>query len=82
MSGPISESWQAGKWTDEVSVDELSPMWADWKNKSASHRHFYIKELAQQFDGTYVIPVRWVTVEGVVHADIHDVEQIEVFFPP
>ncbi|KAJ7104568.1 hypothetical protein C8R43DRAFT_1092216 [Mycena crocata] len=74
VSGPVSEFWQAGKWVSEIDVDELSPMWADWKNKANSHRHFYIKELAQMHDGTYVVPLRWVTVDNVVHADVHDVD--------
>ncbi|KAJ7791591.1 hypothetical protein B0H14DRAFT_3094462 [Mycena olivaceomarginata] len=41
VSGPISEFWQASKWTSEISLEELSPMWADWGNKVASHWHFY-----------------------------------------
>ncbi|KAJ7436399.1 hypothetical protein FB451DRAFT_1344639 [Mycena latifolia] len=76
VSGPIAEFWQAGKWTSEIDLNELSPMWADWQNKSASHRHFYVNELVQQRDGTYVVPVRWVTVNDVVHADVHDVRFI------
>ncbi|KAJ6600531.1 hypothetical protein DFH09DRAFT_1257967 [Mycena vulgaris] len=74
VSGPISEFWQAGKWTSEVHLDELSPMWANWD--TAAHRHFYVNELARQRDGTYVVPVRWVTVNDVVHADVHEVEFI------
>ncbi|KAJ7115666.1 hypothetical protein C8R44DRAFT_880092 [Mycena epipterygia] len=73
VSGPISESWQAGKWTGEVDLDELSPMWADWKS-STSHRHYYIKELAQLTDGSFVIPLRWVTANEIVHADVLRVE--------
>lgn len=38
----ISQSWQAGKWTDELDLDDLSPMWADWKN--SPHHHFYIPQ--------------------------------------
>jgi hypothetical protein len=76
VSGPIAEFWQADKWTSEIGLDELSPMWADWENKAASHRHFFVNELAQQYDGTYVVPVRWITVENVVHADVHDVKII------
>ncbi|KAJ7790769.1 hypothetical protein B0H14DRAFT_3161240 [Mycena olivaceomarginata] len=76
VSGPIAEFWQADKWTSEIGLDELSPMWADWENKAASHRHFFVNELARQYDGTYVVPVRWITVENVVHADVHDVKII------
>jgi hypothetical protein len=74
LSGPIAEFWQAGKWTSEIELDELSPMWADWRNKTTSHRHFFVNELAQQHDETYVVPVRWVTIDDVVHADVHDVD--------
>ncbi|KAJ7861538.1 hypothetical protein B0H14DRAFT_3134513 [Mycena olivaceomarginata] len=48
VSGPIAEFWQADKWTSEIGLDELSPMWADWENKAASH--------PRQYDGTYVVP--------------------------
>jgi hypothetical protein len=29
VTSTITESWQAGKWLDEVALDELTPMWAD-----------------------------------------------------
>ncbi|KAJ7182641.1 hypothetical protein C8R43DRAFT_1083606 [Mycena crocata] len=76
VAGPVAEFWQAEKWTSESALDQLSPMWADWKNKSTSHKHFYVNKLAQQHDGTYVVPVRWVTVNNEVHADTHDVREI------
>ncbi|KAJ7635967.1 hypothetical protein DFH06DRAFT_1272024 [Mycena polygramma] len=76
VSGPVSESWHAEKWTTEIDLNELVPMWADWKNKSTCHRHFYVNELARQHDGTYVVPIRWITVNGIVHADVQDVELI------
>ncbi|KAJ7834421.1 hypothetical protein B0H13DRAFT_2240221 [Mycena leptocephala] len=79
LSGPIAEFWQAGKWTSEIELDELSPMWADWRNKTTSHRHFFVNELAQQHDETYVVPVRWVTIDDVVHADVHDVDIGDLF---
>ncbi|KAJ7862286.1 hypothetical protein B0H14DRAFT_3134319, partial [Mycena olivaceomarginata] len=44
----VSESWQAEKYVKEIEDDDLSPMWANWDG--ASHRHFYIKELAQSKD--------------------------------
>lgn len=58
-----SEFWQAGKWIDESDLDDLSPMWANWE--AASHRHFYIKELAQLKDGQFVIPMRYGKINGV-----------------
>ncbi|KAJ3978627.1 hypothetical protein F5890DRAFT_1422451 [Lentinula detonsa] len=67
LSGPIKESWQAEKWTKEVDLDKLSPMWADWKQ--SPHRHYYIKELAQLQDNTYVVPLRWITVDGQEYMD-------------
>ncbi|KAJ7836514.1 hypothetical protein B0H13DRAFT_1913006 [Mycena leptocephala] len=77
VMGPISEFWQSDKWTTEIDLDELSPMWANWENRSKSHRHFYIKELAQLCDGTFVVPLRWITVNNVVHADVHDAEYVQ-----
>ncbi|KII82864.1 hypothetical protein PLICRDRAFT_120152 [Plicaturopsis crispa FD-325 SS-3] len=63
------ESWQSDKWLKEVPYDDLTPMWASWK--TAPHVHFYIKELAQLSDGTFVIPMRYVCVEGVEHAEVY-----------
>ncbi|TFK34493.1 hypothetical protein BDQ12DRAFT_763286 [Crucibulum laeve] len=70
MKGPICEMWQASKWLEEVNLDELSPMWADWKDPSNAHWHYYIKELAQVDGGSYVVPLRWVTIAGIPHADV------------
>ncbi|KAJ3982098.1 hypothetical protein F5890DRAFT_1416419 [Lentinula detonsa] len=67
VSGPIKESWQAAKWVTEVSLDELCPMWADWKYQP--HRHYYIKEIAQLINNTFVVPLRWITVNGEEHMD-------------
>ncbi|KAJ7729213.1 hypothetical protein B0H14DRAFT_3617621 [Mycena olivaceomarginata] len=74
VSGSVSEAWQADKWTVEADLDDLSPMWAD---RSTLHRHFYIKELAQLHKGTFVVPLRWVTVKNTVHAEVHLVEQVQ-----
>ena len=38
----ISELWQMGKWRNEVPLEELTPMWADWEN--APEHHFYVDE--------------------------------------
>ncbi|KAF5374429.1 hypothetical protein D9615_009052 [Tricholomella constricta] len=74
VEGPVKEFWQAEKWTREVDLDELSPMWANWKDPSTTHRHYYVKELAQLKDGSFVIPLRWITVDSVVHAEGFDVK--------
>lgn len=67
----ISESWQTGKWCDEVPLEDLSPMWADWK--TAPDRHFYVDEVACTKAGEYVFPKRWVVVNGEECAEGHPV---------
>lgn len=71
MDGSVSEFRQAEKWTKEIPLDDLSPMWADFKK--AKHRHFYVKELAQLRDGAYVIPLRWVIKNKTEQAECYDV---------
>ncbi|KAJ7607052.1 hypothetical protein FB45DRAFT_1040587 [Roridomyces roridus] len=70
----LISSFASGKWVSETDLDNLSPMWADWGNISNAHRHFYIKELAQLHDGSYVLLLRWVTLKGVIHVDVQDVQ--------
>ncbi|KAJ6579022.1 hypothetical protein B0H10DRAFT_2443543 [Mycena sp. CBHHK59/15] len=67
----ISELNHADKWTKEVDLDDLSPMWADW-SKSA-HKHFYIKELAQLQNGKFGIPMRWVIFNKEEYAEVYNV---------
>lgn len=65
ITSSISESWQTGKWCEEVPLEELSPMWADW-DKSPD-RHFYVNEVARIRSGKpgkYFLPKRWVVVDG------------------
>ncbi|KAJ6583373.1 hypothetical protein DFH09DRAFT_1308895 [Mycena vulgaris] len=71
----ISESWQAAKYVEELDLEELSPMWANWNG--ASHRHFYVKELAQCRDGSYFIPLKWIVYKHEVHADGYSVAREE-----
>ena len=63
----ISESWQAGKWVEEVALDELTPMWADWQ--CSPDRHFYVNEVARTRDGRYLVPKRWIIYNGEEYAD-------------
>lgn len=71
ITSSISESWQTGKWRDEVPLEELSPMWADWEN--SPDRHFYVGEVARTKAGKYLLPRRWVIVNGEVCAEGHPV---------
>jgi hypothetical protein len=67
VTSTVTESWQAGKWVNEVALDELTPMWADWQR--SPNRHFYIDEIARLRDGRYLVPRRWVICNGEEHAD-------------
>lgn len=59
---PVREFWEADK-LREVDHELLSPMYA------RGLQHFYVNELAQLCNATYVIPLRWITVDGVVHGE-------------
>ncbi|KAJ7892224.1 hypothetical protein B0H13DRAFT_1625696 [Mycena leptocephala] len=73
----VSQLYHGSKWLEELDLDELSPMWADWKR--AGHRHFYIKELAQTASGQYLIPLKWVSVANTEHAECYQVlHRVEV----
>ncbi|TFK20048.1 hypothetical protein FA15DRAFT_600415 [Coprinopsis marcescibilis] len=76
VSKVVSETWQAEKWLKEVDLDQLSPMWADWKK--SPHRHFYVKEISQLNDGRFVIPLMWVAVDGYEYAEscVLDVDEV------
>lgn len=74
----VSESWQAGKYVDEVDLSDLTPMWADWK--CAKHRHFYVNELSQLKDASFFVPIRWVIFEKVEHAEGYRVTRDQVCF--
>lgn len=69
VTDTVSEFWQAGKWVNEVDIDDLSPMWAV---DDAPHRHFYMKELAQLVNGAFVIPLRWITIKKQVYAEVYE----------
>ncbi|KAJ3509005.1 hypothetical protein NLJ89_g5450 [Agrocybe chaxingu] len=60
-NGPIVEVWQAQRWK-EYKPSQLTPMYAN------GLRHFYIEEVAQLEDGTYVIPHDWVIRNGSLSA--------------
>jgi hypothetical protein len=71
ITSSISESWQTGKWCDEVPLEELSPMWADWDN--SPDRHFYVNEVACTKAGKYIFPKRWVIFNKQECVEAHPV---------
>ncbi|KAF8994931.1 hypothetical protein BDZ89DRAFT_1096970 [Hymenopellis radicata] len=64
--GPISEVWEAGRWK-EYDPSQLTPMFAK------GYQHFYIEELAELQDGSFVIPHNWIVRKGVLHSDCSEV---------
>ncbi|KAI0827855.1 hypothetical protein BC628DRAFT_1409428 [Trametes gibbosa] len=68
-TGSVSEFFHTNRMLamDDASLDLGQLMWAEWKK--APHRHFYIKELARLHDGNFIIPLRWITVNGIESFD-------------
>ncbi|KAI0263371.1 hypothetical protein BC834DRAFT_997123 [Gloeopeniophorella convolvens] len=65
--GKIVETWQAQKWLAEVGLEHLTPMVIH------AGQHFYVNELAECRDGTYVLPVRWIVRESIMCSDVFKV---------
>ncbi|KAK7028584.1 hypothetical protein R3P38DRAFT_2776286 [Favolaschia claudopus] len=63
-TGPISETYQAERWM-EYSPAQLTPMF------SKGHKCFWIEEVAQLRDGTFVIPHTWITRHDRLTSDVH-----------
>lgn len=55
--GPVSETWQAARWL-EYDPSQLTPMF------STGHKHFWINEIAQLKDKTFIIPLTWIQKNG------------------
>ncbi|KAJ7197514.1 hypothetical protein B0H12DRAFT_1037871 [Mycena haematopus] len=66
--GPISEVYQAERWM-EYTPSQLTPMF------SKGHKRFWIEELAQLKDGTFVIPHTWIVRSGILTSDVSIVAQ-------
>ncbi|KAJ6563257.1 hypothetical protein B0H10DRAFT_2239490 [Mycena sp. CBHHK59/15] len=66
--GPISEVFQAERWT-EYAPEQLTPMFAK------GQRRFWINEVAQLEDGTFVVPLLLVVRNGDLEADGFEVTQ-------
>ncbi|KAL1681234.1 hypothetical protein EV122DRAFT_250202 [Schizophyllum commune] len=63
----ISEVWQADRWK-EFRSDELTPMFA------RGAKRFFVDEVCQLDDDSYVIPRLWVMRQGVLCADCSNVD--------
>jgi len=44
-------------------------MWADWE--VTPWRHYYINELAQTLDGSYVMLQRWIMVNNQMQVEVY-----------
>ncbi|KAJ7690611.1 hypothetical protein B0H14DRAFT_2420329 [Mycena olivaceomarginata] len=66
--GPISEVYQAERWM-EYTPSQLTPMF------SKGHKRFWIEELAQLKDGTFVIPHTLLVRGGALTSDVSVVEK-------
>ncbi|KAI0682322.1 hypothetical protein BC835DRAFT_1424616 [Cytidiella melzeri] len=61
--GPVSEVWHGEKWCKDMDLDTLSPMY------NTGDRHFYVNKLTRLYDGSLVIPFRWIVYHNAVHAE-------------
>lgn len=63
----VSEFWQAQWLMNDINYKLLQPMWVD--NKKAPHYHFYIWELVQLSNETFVLPLVWYVKNLQILAD-------------
>ncbi|KAJ7866241.1 hypothetical protein B0H14DRAFT_2573515 [Mycena olivaceomarginata] len=61
--GPISETFQAERWT-EYHPSQLTPMY------SRGQKRFWIEEVAQLVNGRFVIPRTWIIRNGELTTDV------------
>ncbi|TEB15367.1 hypothetical protein FA13DRAFT_1876169 [Coprinellus micaceus] len=73
--GAMSEMWHGEKWAKEIPPDEMTPMWYDWTRPGS--KHFYVHEITELDDGSFVVPLRWGCHNGSVHAQCRAVHYSE-----
>jgi hypothetical protein len=59
-TGPISETFQAERWT-EYAPSQLTPTF------SRGHKQFWIGEVARLANGHFILPHLWIIRDGAVH---------------
>jgi hypothetical protein len=64
---PKSELWHFDKWSKEMDLDVLSPMF------DKGGIHYYVNELSRLANGDLVVPFRWVIFRGEVCAESFNV---------
>ncbi|KAJ7230002.1 hypothetical protein GGX14DRAFT_344444 [Mycena pura] len=57
--GPVSETWQAARWL-EYDPSQLTPMF------SVANKRFWVNEIAQLKDKSFVLPLAWIKQNGVL----------------
>jgi hypothetical protein len=63
----MSEMWHGEKWIKELTKNELTPMWCDFTKRGT--KNYYIHEITEVDDGTFLLPCKWVVKNGAVHAE-------------
>jgi hypothetical protein len=79
-NGSVAEIWHGEKLCNKLSPDLLTPMF------DAGHgTQYYLKEIAQLENKSFVIPVRWIKVEKIMHVDVFPVvmdDEVMIFTHP
>ena len=60
----VSEIWHGGRLLN-LDPSMLTPMYID------GIRHYYVGEVCQLSDGTFIIPIRWLIYQKTLHAQAY-----------
>ncbi|KAJ7811767.1 hypothetical protein B0H13DRAFT_2472436 [Mycena leptocephala] len=79
-NGSVAEIWHGEKLCNKLSPDLLTPMF------DAGHgTQYYLKEIAQLENKSFVIPIRWIKVDKIMHVDVFPVvmdDEVMIFTHP